>query len=343
MTNDIKQLVSMCPDCVRVLPSQPASPMITASPSSHFGFPMQHLRLDLFSFGGKDYFICVDHWSGYPFYQLLRSLTSDSILKVLTSWFNLFGWPSSIRSDEGPQFRGDFLHFFEKHGIRHELSAPYNLKSNGLAEAGVKSVQNWIMTDQSFLLPSSLLANQFFSRMPSHLHETSKVSLSPCVRTVFNVDNRFFTCPRCLLRPVHPDTPTSPVLTPAPVSSPSSLQRSLRLQSRVNTAVLQTPLLPSSLSIFTSTWLHYSSATDKASSTTSRTSNSSKNGGARPRQPLLPLPLPSISRTGPTSPSLTQSTTNQMTSPWISRTAFPLSMSTGRPSALGSLQSSSSS
>ena len=94
------------------------------------------------SFCGKDYLICVDHWSGYPLYHLLRSLTSDSILKILTSWFNLFGWPSSICSDGGPQFCGNFSQFCEKHGIRHKLSAPYNPKSNGLAEAGVKSVKN---------------------------------------------------------------------------------------------------------------------------------------------------------------------------------------------------------
>ena len=66
MTNDIQQMVSACTECTRVLPSQPANPMSTAPPSSHFGFPMQHVGLDLFSFGGKDYLICVDHWSGYP-------------------------------------------------------------------------------------------------------------------------------------------------------------------------------------------------------------------------------------------------------------------------------------
>ena len=40
-------------------------------------------------------------------------------------------WPSSIRSDGGPQFRGDFVQFCNKHVIRHELSAPYNPKSIG--------------------------------------------------------------------------------------------------------------------------------------------------------------------------------------------------------------------
>ena len=102
MINDIKQLVSSCPACIKVLPSQPASPMVTPSPSSHFGYPMQHIGLDLFSYANRDYLICVDHWSGYPLYHQLRSLTSESVLKVLTTWFNLFGWPSSIRSDGGP-------------------------------------------------------------------------------------------------------------------------------------------------------------------------------------------------------------------------------------------------
>ena len=142
MSNDIKQLVSTCPACIKALPSQPASPMVTPSPSSHFGFPMQHVGLDLFSYANKDFLICVDHWSGYPLYHQLRSLTSESVLRVLTNWFNLFGWPSSIRSDGGPQFRGEFSRFCSSHSIVHQVSAPYNPKSNGLAEAGVKSVKN---------------------------------------------------------------------------------------------------------------------------------------------------------------------------------------------------------
>ena len=75
-------------------------------------------------------------------YHLLHSLTSISIIKTLSTWFNLFGWPSSIQSDGGPQFRGEFSRFCVSHNIRHEVSAPYNPKSNGLAEAGVKSVKN---------------------------------------------------------------------------------------------------------------------------------------------------------------------------------------------------------
>ena len=39
MVNDVKQLVSLCRECLRLLQSQPSNPMTTAPPS-HFGYPM---------------------------------------------------------------------------------------------------------------------------------------------------------------------------------------------------------------------------------------------------------------------------------------------------------------
>ena len=63
MVNDVKQLVCQCKICSRLLPSQPFSPIVTQPPSTHLGFTMQHVGLDLFSYGGKHYLICVDHWS----------------------------------------------------------------------------------------------------------------------------------------------------------------------------------------------------------------------------------------------------------------------------------------
>ena len=72
----------------------------------------------------------------------LSSLSSGAIVNHLRSWFNLLGWPQSIRSDGGPQFRGDFVQFCLSNGIKHELSAPYNPRSNGLAESGVKIVKS---------------------------------------------------------------------------------------------------------------------------------------------------------------------------------------------------------
>ena len=51
---------------------------------------------------------------------------------------------TSIRSDGGPQFRTEFTLFCSQHGIKHELSSPYNPESNVLAEAAVKNIKSII-------------------------------------------------------------------------------------------------------------------------------------------------------------------------------------------------------
>ena len=84
----------------------------------------------------------MDQWSGYPVFQKLNSTTTASILQVLTGWFHILGWLRSIRSDGGPQFRGDLCVFCEMDNMKHELSARYNPHSNGLAESAVKIVKN---------------------------------------------------------------------------------------------------------------------------------------------------------------------------------------------------------
>ena len=61
-------------------------------------------------------------------------------------WFDTStGWPAVIRSDGGPQFRGDFDEFCKRMDIVHELSSAYNANSNGLAEAAVKSVKHLLL------------------------------------------------------------------------------------------------------------------------------------------------------------------------------------------------------
>ena len=141
MTKDIKTVVDNCNECQERRPKQPTNPRVTDPPSSAFGAPMAHVGLDLFDFAGKKHLICVDKWSGYPLYKRLNSTTTQSIINVLETWFNTLGWPSNIRSDGGPQFLGPFRQWCQKNHIVHELAAPYNPKSNGLAEAAVKNVK----------------------------------------------------------------------------------------------------------------------------------------------------------------------------------------------------------
>ena len=141
MLNDIKQVIQKCRTCSKFSASQQGNPRVTEPPSEYLGPPMSHIGLDLCDFGGHSYLIAVDQWSGYIMMRRLTTTSSAAVVKILTSWFNTLGWPRSIRSDGGPQFLGDFRGFCETNEIVHEMSAPYNPKSNGLAEAGVKAAK----------------------------------------------------------------------------------------------------------------------------------------------------------------------------------------------------------
>ena len=121
-----------------VLPIPAVKPVLQLLHTSHSGINKTILLArGLYYWPGL-----VNDVKQYLLYHELRSLSAESVIRVLTTWFNTLGWPSSIRSDGGPQFCGDFPRFCAKNNIVHELSAPYNPRSNGLAEAGVKSVKN---------------------------------------------------------------------------------------------------------------------------------------------------------------------------------------------------------
>jgi len=83
----------------------------------------------------------VDRYSGYIWTKQMTTTTTKAMTNVLDAWLSMFGIPQSIRTDGGPQFRGEFGEWCEKKGIKHELSSAYNPNSNGLAEAAVKSTK----------------------------------------------------------------------------------------------------------------------------------------------------------------------------------------------------------
>ncbi|XP_059096812.1 uncharacterized protein LOC131891303 [Tigriopus californicus] len=76
-----------------------------------------------------------------PFVARLRNLSTSTVCDILFLWFCDVGFPRYLKSDKGPQLRGEFEDFCRKHNIRFETSSPYNSQSNGLAEVVVKSMK----------------------------------------------------------------------------------------------------------------------------------------------------------------------------------------------------------
>lgn len=137
MANEIKIAIAGCSACVELLPSQTTEPIQQEVAS----YQMEKVSTDLFEIDGHHFLLLVDRFSGYPFVARLKSLTTTAICTVLLGWFHEFGFPKWLKSDNGPQFRAQFEEFCEKYYIRHDTSSPYNARSNGLAEAAVKSMK----------------------------------------------------------------------------------------------------------------------------------------------------------------------------------------------------------
>ena len=139
MAKDIEDMVARCSTCQALGPSMAAAASIEREDDS---IPGSHYGVDLCHFEGQDWVVLMDRYSGYPFAKRLNKTNTAAVCGFLTDTFTEVGWPSVIRSDNGPQFRGEFKAFCAENNILHETSAPYNPQSNGLAESGVKIVKN---------------------------------------------------------------------------------------------------------------------------------------------------------------------------------------------------------
>ena len=108
---------------------QPKAHMNSITLPSEAKQPMLHAACDLFSAVEKQWLALVNRFSGYAWTMALKRLDTKAVIQHLESWFNDFGWPTHIRTDGGLQFRSEFKQFCAAHGIEHELSSPYNPKS----------------------------------------------------------------------------------------------------------------------------------------------------------------------------------------------------------------------
>ena len=106
---------------------------------------MNDLGIDLFDAQGKKWLAVVCHFSGYAWLAHLRKTTTASGLESLENLFLEYGYPSSVRTDGGPQFRSEFAEYCKAKSISHELASPYNPESNGLAEAAVKNLKSLVI------------------------------------------------------------------------------------------------------------------------------------------------------------------------------------------------------
>ncbi|KAF0291220.1 uncharacterized protein FJT64_001147 [Amphibalanus amphitrite] len=111
----------------------------------------ESVSADYFSAGGHTYLVYVDRLSGWPFVTVCpRSASADHLTRQLRLMFSQTGVPTVFRSEGGPQFAsGALRRFLQRWDVRHAMSSPHYPRSNGHAEACVKTAKKLVLAASS--------------------------------------------------------------------------------------------------------------------------------------------------------------------------------------------------
>ena len=121
------------------LPTPPEPLKHTEFPSQ----PWQDLAADLMGPlpSGEYVFIVVDYYSRYFEVDILKSVSSATIIGSLERIFCTHGLPQSLKTDNGPQFiPEEFGTFLETNGIQHRTSTSLWPQANGKVERQNRSL-----------------------------------------------------------------------------------------------------------------------------------------------------------------------------------------------------------
>ena len=135
MSSQLTTAREACGSCTESAPTQPSAPPTPLDPPE---FPFQKQCADFANYGGINYLVMVDRYSGWL--SLYKITGSKGLIKTLKEHFCTFGIPDELATDSGPEFTaGATKSFLRRWGTKHRLSSAYFPHSNCRAEVGVKS------------------------------------------------------------------------------------------------------------------------------------------------------------------------------------------------------------
>lgn len=140
MDYDVEKLCKSCHSCQVVGGFNPPEPMCRVEPPSG---PWQDLAIDLMGPlpTGESILVVVDYFSRFFEIEVMRSVTSKRIIDALGPMFARWGFPFSVKSDNGPQFISEeFEQYMRDHGIEHRVSPPLWPQANGEVERQNRSL-----------------------------------------------------------------------------------------------------------------------------------------------------------------------------------------------------------
>ncbi|XP_058448901.1 uncharacterized protein K02A2.6-like [Malaya genurostris] len=139
--NDIELAVRSCRNCSSNAPSPPKFSC------HHWEYPQgpwQRIHVDYAGpIADSMLLIVVDAYSKWVEVRVTSTSTTEATVGILDELFCSYGVPTTLVSDNGPQFTArEFKHFLQMSGVKfHKFSAPYHPATNGQAERYVQTVK----------------------------------------------------------------------------------------------------------------------------------------------------------------------------------------------------------
>ena len=165
-----------CHGCQLVgLPTPPEPLKHTEFPSQ----PWQDLAADLMGPlpSGEYVFVVVDYYSRYFEVDILKSVTSATIIGSLERIFCTHGLPQSLKADNGPQFTSEeFGTFLETNGIQHRTSTPLWPQANGEVERQNRSLLKALKIAQAEKKNLKVEMRKFLTAYRTTPHSSTGVS-----------------------------------------------------------------------------------------------------------------------------------------------------------------------
>lgn len=145
---DLESHVKACKPCQEQRSAPNSAPL---HPWSWPTSPWKRVHIDFAGpFRQHMFLVVVDAHSKWPEVCIMKNTTSTATIDRLREMFSRFGYPTTIVSDNGPQFKSaEFQTFVREIGARHVTTAPYHPSSNGLAERFVQSLKTAMKKDLS--------------------------------------------------------------------------------------------------------------------------------------------------------------------------------------------------